>query len=165
MGWTLNVEVVTPVALRMMLPLGQAGVACYAHIPRCADVLEVALAPGPVVLVPVRGVLEVDRAPATAGELAGLADGEVLYAAALCPDGPTTAPGATDEGEAVRVPRPAFDRWVLREALVVRWGVGEQRGWASWSRSGRGRWSPGGAWWREGGAWRWGKISQIPQKS
>lgn len=160
------VEVVTPVALRMMLPLGQTGVACYAHTPRRADVVERAPAAGPVVLVPARPYAAGDGAPATAVRLADRVPGrvQVLYAAALLPEGPTTAPGVTPEGETARVPLPALSRWVLREVLVVRWAVpgGAARGFATWSRSGRGRWAPGRAWWRENGGWRWGRNSEVP---
>lgn len=156
-------EVLTPVQARMALPLGQTGRACYAYVPQAVVELEREPVSPPLVLIPVGPVSEGDGAPATVEQLRARVGGVALYGAALLPEGPESAPGVTDEGTKTRVALPALDRWILREAIVVKWRHADgRRGFATWGRSGRGRWLPGVAWWRGGdGRWSYGKHSGI----
>lgn len=155
-------EVLTPVQARMALPLGQTGRACYVHTPRAVVQLDRAPATSPLVLLGPCPVSAGDRPPATVGALAARTGGSAVYVAALLPDGPQTAPGVTPEGTKTRVPLPALDRWVLREVILVRWSGERGRGFAGWLRSGRGRWTPTRAWWRQPDGWRFGRISEVP---
>lgn len=143
------------------LRLGQGGAVGWPHTPRAPiEVVEVALSP--VVLVPECAVSPGDGAPSSVGQLVRRVSGVARYSAALYPDGPTTEPGVNEDGSAVRVPRPAFDRWKLVEWITVRWGAGGDRGFALWKRTGRGRWSPVPCWWRVDGLWRHGRPVDVP---
>ncbi|MES2211337.1 MAG: hypothetical protein V4515_14335 [Chloroflexota bacterium] len=133
--------------LRMTMRLGQGGAAGWRHEPwlRVAADLPRALS-----CVPLLGPVAVsvgDGAPATVAALRLRVSGRALYAAGLYPDGPAGVDAA------------AFDRWVLREFITVKWASG----FALWRRAGRGRWLPGVAWWRHADrSWSYGKHSAIP---
>ena len=147
-----ELEILTPLQIRMGWPLGQLGVNCYPHTPRLvAEVVEAALRP--VVLLGECEVNEGDAPPATVASLVRRVAGQARYSAALHPDGPKAAAG--------------FDRWKLTEWITVRWDHGDgRRGFALWKRSGRGRWTPAAAWWR-GVDRRWtpGRPADVPSRS
>lgn len=132
------------------LPMGQHGANCYRHTPRAVEMVATP-ALRPVALLPDCPVSEGDGAPSTVGDLVSLVSGAATYSAALYPDGPTE-PGRDG------TPRTAFDRWKLTEWITVRWPWG----FALWSRTGRGRWSPVVAWWRTGGSWSYGRPADVP---
>lgn len=160
-AWFGAVEPVRPVpGANNGLRLGQGGANCYRHTPRAAlEVAEPVVAP--VVLVPECPVSAGDGAPSSVATLAGRVSGVAAYSAVLHPDGPTTEPGVNEDGSAVRVERPALDRWKLIEWITVRWTTG----FALWKRTGRGRWSPRVAWWRDAyGGWRYGRPADVPSR-
>lgn len=108
--------------VRMMLPLGQTGAACYAHTPRRRVEAVHVSAPARVVLVVPRSVRAEDGAPRTVAWLAKRVAGRALYGSILCPIG---------KGR-------GLDRWVLAEWVMVKWSGGR----ATWKRVGTAKWVP-----------------------
>lgn len=135
-----------PIGERAHWRVGQGGVG-FSHQVRPGVELE--RAP-----VSVRTVAVVDRMraidiPSTAARLRRASRGEAMYTAAWFCEGDVRAAG--------------FDAFVLREALAVRWS-GPARGFALWSRSGRGGWKPGAAFWTDptSGLVHYGRCSAVP---
>lgn len=131
------------------LRMGQGGVG-FSHEVRPGVELERAPAPVRTVLFPA-GPVRPDNVlhPSTAVRLAKRAGGGMEYAAAWFCEGDVRAAG--------------LDAFVLREVLAV-WWSGEARGFALWSRSGRGGWKPGAAFWTDptSGLVHYGRCSAVP---
>jgi hypothetical protein len=124
--------------------MGQPGVNAYPHTPRAATAAALGVV-APVVLVPRRGVLEVDGAPATVVRTVRAEGGAAWYWAALWQEGAQTRPGGVTEEEGgkarrSRVAVPPLDRWLLEETIAVLWDRDDERGFRLWRRRGRGGW-------------------------
>lgn len=138
-----------PIAERAHWRAGQGGVG-FSHVPRNSAELERPAGPVRTELL-VTEMLDLADvgAPSTVVRLLARtlnAGGSVRYAAAWFCEG--------DAGEL------GFDAFVLREAIAVTW----DGGFATWGRSGRGRWTPGHAFWRDpdDGGVRYGRCSAVP---